>query len=286
MRYEYYEKRRENEIFMFTDLASERRRADVKIEGVDYEKKKTSCGVWENVRIKSPKGAESIGRPEGIYATLNLERMDNLDDEECIDVTDELARKLCEICDEGRIIPAKILVVGLGNRDLTPDSIGPRAAGEVTATMQILNCDSERFYELECSEIAVISPGVSATSGLDAAEWVTGICTVLKPDVIFAIDALASRSPDRLGRTIQISDTGIFPGSGVGNSRKEISKRKLGVPVIAIGVPTVMDSRHFSSGGLLTGEPMFVSPREIDGIVDSAAQIIGGAINQAFGIFE
>ncbi len=286
MTYDYYEKRQENEIFLFTDLATERRRANTECDGVDYTKKKVGCGIWETVRIKNEKGAESIGRPEGVYATLNLERMDNLDDGETIDATDEVARKLCEICDEDRIIPAKILVVGLGNRELTPDSVGPRAANEVIATMQILNYDSEKFYNMECSEIAVISPGVSAKSGLDAAEWVNGISGILKPDVIFAIDALASRSPDRLGRTIQISNTGIFPGSGVGNSRKEISKRKLGVPVIAIGVPTVMDSRHFSNGGVITGEPMFVSPREIDGIVSSAAAIIGGAINQAFGVFE
>ena len=112
----------------------------------------------------------------------------------------------------------------------------------------------------------------------------TGVCEKIKPDLVIAIDALASRSPERLGRTIQISNTGIFPGSGVGNTRGEISRRELGVPVIAIGVPTVMDSRHFSKGGLITGEPMFVSPREIDGIVRSSEKIIGGAINQAFGI--
>ena len=210
--------------------------------------------------------------------------MDDLSEDECEDASDEIARKLCEICDVDRIVPVRILVVGLGNRDLTPDSIGPRAADRVVATMQIMNYDTERFDSLECSEIAVMTPGVSAKSGLDALDWVVGISERLHPDVIFAIDALASRSPDRLGRTVQISDTGIFPGSGVGNTRAEISKRKLGIPVIAIGVPTVMDSRHFSSDGIITGEPMFVSPREIDGIVDSAAKIISGGINQAFGL--
>ncbi len=282
--YDYFEKRCEEEISMFTDLAVERRRADTDVPGVKYEKKKTRGGTWETVRITSEAGEKAIGRPRGIYATLNLERMDDLDEDEREDATDEIARKLCEICDSDRIVPARILVVGLGNRELTPDSVGPKSADKVTATMQILNYDEEEFEELECSEIAVITPGVSAKSGLDAAEWVMGISGRLKPDVIFAIDALASRAPDRLGRTVQISDTGIFPGSGVGNTRAEISKRKLGIPVIAIGVPTVMDSRHFSSDGVITGEPMFVSPREIDGIVKSAAQIIDGAINQAFGL--
>lgn len=284
--YDYYENRNEKEIEMFTDLAVERRKADTGIPGVKYDKRKSAGGTWETVKITSKAGAESIGRPEGIYATLNLERMDNLDDDECVNATDELARKLCEICDENRIIPARILVVGLGNPSLTPDSVGPKAAERVIPTLQIMNYDGERFEELECSEIAVICPGVSAKTGLDAAEMVSGISQRLCPDVIFAIDALASRSPDRLGRTVQISDTGIFPGSGVGNTRKEISKKALGIPVIAIGVPTVMDSRHFSSDGFLTGEPMFVSPREIDGIVTVAARLIGESINQAFGLFQ
>ena len=282
--YDYYEKRCEEEIAMFTDLAIERRRADTNTPGVKYEKKKAQGGTWEIIRITNEDGERAIERPRGIYATLNLERMDDLNEDECEDAMDEIARKLCEICDNDRIVPARILVVGLGNRDLTPDSLGPKSADKVFATMQILNCDEEKFDELECSEIAVISPGVSAKSGLDAADIVSGVSEKIKPDVIFAIDALASRAPTRLGRTIQISNTGIFPGSGVGNTRSEISQKHLGVPVIAIGVPTVMDSRHFSSDGVITGEPMFVSPREIDGIVTSAAKIIGGAINQAFGI--
>lgn len=282
--YDYFNKREETEISQFTDLAVERRAADKKIPGIEYEKKKSSVGTWETVTVSSKEGEMAIGRPCGVYSTLNLERMDNLVLDEIEDATDEIARKLCEICDENRIIPGKILVVGLGNPEFTPDSVGPRSADEVTATMQIFSYDKERFNQLECSEIAVITPAVSGKSGIDAAEQVMGICDRIEPDVIFAIDALASRSPARLGRTIQISDTGIHPGSGVGNSRGAISEGVLGIPVIAIGVPTVMDSRHFSIDGMLTGEPMFVSPREIDGIVKVGAKIIGGAINQAFGI--
>lgn len=282
--FEYFKKRNEDEISMFTDLAVERRRADTDVSGVKYEKKKSHVGSWETVRITNEAGERAIGRPCGTYATLNLERIDDLDEDECLDATDEIARKLCELCDADRIVPARILVVGLGNRDLTPDSLGPKSADRIIPTLQIMNYDDERFYDLECSEIAVITPGVAAKSGLDAADVVAGISGKLCPDLIIAIDALASRSPERLGRTVQISNTGIFPGSGVGNARNEISEKTLGVPVIAIGVPTVMDSRHFSSDGIITGEPMFVSPREIDGIVCSAAKIVGGAVNQAFGI--
>jgi len=282
----YYEERTDKDIYMFTDLAVERRRADNKIDGVSYSRKKTVTGSLETVRISSDEGERSIGKPKGIYLTINTERMDELNQDEIEDTTDELARCLCEICDEKRMIPGRILVVGLGNRDLTPDSLGPRVADKVYSTMQIMRHDIDRFEGLECSEIAVITPSVSSKSGLDAKDYVTGIADKIAPDVIIAIDALASRSPARLGRTIQLSDTGISPGSGVGNTVGRIDKSSTGVPVISVGVPTVMDSRHFSSDGFLTGEPMFVSPREIDGIISSAAKIIGGAINQAFGIYD
>ncbi len=282
----YYEERSEKDIYMFTDLAVERRRADERIPGVSYERRRTPVGSVETVKITSNEGALSIGKPMGVYLTLNTERMDDLEPDELEDTTDELARALCEICDSERIIPGRILVVGLGNGDLTPDSVGPRAADETLATLQIMKYEGERFEELECSEIAVISPGVSGKSGLDAQDQVIGISKRIEPDVIFTIDSLASRSPLRLGRTIQLSNTGISPGSGVGNKRGRIDRESVGVPVISIGVPTVMDSRHFTSDGYLTGEPMFVSPREIDGIVRNAARIIGGAINQAFGICE
>lgn len=284
--YGYYQEREEKDVYMFTDLAVERRRADESIPGVSYERKRTAGGSVETVKISSSEGALSIGKPMGIYLTINIERMDDLEPEEIEDTKDELARALCEICDGERIIPGRILVVGLGNEDLTPDSVGPRAASETVATLQIMKNESERFEELECSEIAIISPGVSGKSGLDAADQVIGISKRIEPDVIFAIDSLASRSPLRLGRTIQLSNSGICPGSGVGNTRGRIDRESVGVPVISIGVPTVMDSRHFTTDGYLTGEPMFVSPREIDGIVKNAAKIIGGAINQAFGICE
>lgn len=284
--HDYYEERCERDIYMFTDLAVERRRADTRIAGVSYEKKRNLVGTVETVRISSDEGADAIGKPKGVYKTLNTERMDTLEPDELEDSADELARELCELCDEDRIIPGRILVVGLGNEDLTPDSVGVRAADKTIATLQIMINEKERFEGLECSEIAVIRPGVSGKTGLDAAEQVIGIAKRIEPDLVIAVDALASRSPARLGRTIQISNTGISPGSGVGNTRGRIDSTGVGVPVFSIGVPTVMDSRHFTSDGYLTGEPMFVSPREIDGIVKNAAKIIADAINQAFGIYE
>ena len=279
--------------FPYTDLACERRRVSTDIKGVDYKREATLIGAWERIKISSEDGARSIGRPIGIYDTLEVERMDLLDLEAIDDAADEIARELCYMCDMSDTTPDRVLVVGLGNPELTPDAIGPEAARCVKATMHIRDFDTEFFHGLECSEIAVISPGVSASSGMDASVTVRGVCELIKPTVIFAIDALASRSAERLGRTVQISNTGIFPGSGIGNGRTAISKDTVGVPVIAIGVPTIIDSRMFCYDAwgddpyarCGARESMFVAPKEINEIVKASAKIIGGGINQAFGLF-
>ena len=214
--------------------------------------------------------------------------MDLLGEDEISDATEAVSRKLCEVMDNLGAIPDRILVVGLGNRSLTPDSVGPKAAATVKPTMHIKEFDEETFDSLDCSEIAILSPGVPAESGMDSAEVIRGVCRRILPDVIIAIDSIATRSTERLGTTVQISDTGIFPGSGIGNTHSALSEDTLGVPIISVGVPTVIDSRVFAMGNdggrLPDGEAMLVSPKEIDEITDVAARIIGGAINQAFGI--
>lgn len=292
----FFTERNYRDDFPYTDLACERRRADIGLEGVDYKKEKGIIGTWERIKISSKEGARSIGRPIGIYDTLALDRMDVMDLDAIDDAQDEIARELCYMCDVMDIIPEKVLVVGLGNPQLTPDSIGAEAAREVKPTMHIKDFDAELFDGLECSQIAVITPGVNATSGMDAGIAVKGVCEMLNPDVVFAVDALASRSTERLGTTVQISNTGIIPGSGIGNGRIAISRQTMGVPVIAIGIPTVIDSRMFwldaqgesASRGIAKGarESMFVSPKEINEIVKVGARIVGGGINQAFGLFE
>ncbi|MBO5907869.1 MAG: GPR endopeptidase [Clostridia bacterium] len=279
--------------FPYTDLACERRRVGTDIRGVDFKREATLIGSWERIKISSPEGAKSIGRPMGLYDTLELERMDLIDLEGIDDASDEIARELCYMCDMSEVVPDRVLVVGLGNPELTPDAIGPEAARGVKATMHIKDFDKKLFSDLECSEIAVVTPGVSAMSGMDASVTVKGVCEKIRPSVIFAVDALASRSAERLGRTVQISNTGIFPGSGIGNGRNAISKETVGVPVIAIGVPTIIDSRMFCYDLWGNGdntrdgarESMFVSPKEINEIVKAAGKIISGGINQAFGLF-
>lgn len=282
----YYTERNERFAELYTDLAIERGRADTSIEGVEYKSLECDGGIWECVRIYSEAGAKSIGRPCGRYDTLNTGRMDLISEERIDNAIEAVTKKLCELFDRCVIIPDRLLVVGLGNRNLTPDSVGPKAAAEVRPTLQIKDFDEEMFFALECSEIAVITPGVSAESGLDSSEIIKGVINQISPDAVIAIDSIATRSVDRLGSTIQISDTGLFPGSGIGNSRAPINFENLGIPVIAIGVPTVIDSRVFGTSGSerLSEEPMLVSPKEIDEITSIAARITGSAVNQAFGI--
>lgn len=272
-----------------SDLAMERRKASTYVEGVDYKRDVCLGGVWERLKVTSEAGERNVGRPIGLYDTLTLPRLDTIMPEDIEDAKDEIARELCRMCDLCDVSPERILVVGLGNRELTPDAIGPAAADEVDATMHISHEDPELFETLGCSEICVICPNVTSNSGINSADIVKSVAEAVKPTVVFAIDSLASRSEERLGNTIQISNTGIIPGTGVGHRGAVIDEELLGVPVIAIGIPTVISTRALrenqhgsikeNSGGY------FVSPKGINRIVKNGAKIIGGGINQAFGIY-
>lgn len=268
-----------------SDLALERRRASTYVEGVDYKREVSIGGVWERIKVTSEAGEKSIGRPRGLYDTLTLPRMDTIMPDDIEDAKDEIARELCRMCDLCDILPERILVVGLGNRELTPDAIGPAATAEIEATMHLKEEDPELFDTLGCSEICVFCPDVSSNSGMKSADSVRAIVESVKPTVVFAIDSLASRSAERLGNTVQISNTGIIPGTGVGHSGGTLNETSLGVPVIAIGIPTVISASALS-GGAQGGyaSNFFLAPKGINKIVKNGAKIIGGGINQAFGI--
>ena len=268
-----------------SDLALERRRASTYTEGVEYKRDVCLGGVWERLKITSEAGAKSIGRPIGLYDTLTLPRMDTITPEDIEDAKEEVSRELCRICDLCDVSPERILVVGLGNRDLTPDAIGPESAKEIEATMHIKKDDPEMFEALGCSEICILCPDVTSNTGIAAASIVKSVAEEVRPTVIFAIDSLASRSDERLGNTIQISNTGIIPGTGVGHRGLTINEDLIGVPVIAIGIPTVISTaciREYPQKSKKT--EFFVSPKGINRIVKNGAKIIGGGINQAFGI--
>lgn len=277
---------RQNDVYE-SDLALERRRASTYVEGVDYKRDVCIGGVWERLKITSAAGERSIGRPMGLYDTLNVPRLDEILPDDIEDAKDEVARELCRMCDLCDITPARILVVGLGNHELTPDAIGPAAASEVEATMHIKSNDYDLFESLGCSEICVLCPNVTANSGMPTAEIVKGVAEKVKPSLIIAIDSLASRSIERLGATIQVSSTGIIPGTGVGYTGNAINEELLGAPVIAIGVPTVINSKILYDDQRISRKntpSLFVSPKGINKIVRNSAKIIGGGINQAFGV--
>ena len=240
----FNEYQKEKGAFM-TDLAAERHRADTSVNGIFYRRDDTGPFVWERIDVTTREGEIAIDRPRGSYDSLSVERMDLLDENEIADAANEIAGELCRMFEKSSVTPTRILVVGLGNEDLTPDSIGPKSANLVNATMHIQENDPLLFKSLECSEIAVFTPGVMAKTGIETSDAVSAVCDMIDPDAVIAIDAIASRSPSRLGSTVQISNTGIFPGSGIGNKRKPIGEKTLGVPVIAVGVPTVINASAF-----------------------------------------
>ena len=280
----------------YTDLAVERRRADISADGVEYEK--TMCGAfsWERIRITTPDGEKSIGRPMGIYHTLNTERADMLDSQSVLDASDEISKELLRITSTTKLATDRILVVGLGNRNLTSDSLGCLTCDRIKPTRHIKEYERELFWGLGCSEISVITPGVKAKTGVDSVDTVASLCERISPNLVIVIDAIATSSYERLGSTIQITDTGICPGSGLFSSDKALNRSTLGAPVLSIGVPTVIDARMLYLDGLgSTGIPnsdripspaMFVSPKEIDEIVNYSSQIIANAINKRFGIYQ
>lgn len=268
-----------------SDLACERRRVNPSATGITYQKDDSVIGEWERIVVLNEDGEREIGRPKGRYDTLALPKIAELDYIDVEDAIETVAEELISLCEKNRISPSRVLVVGLGNRELTPDSVGVRVAEKIQPTMHIARADRDMFEELKCSEIAVLVPGVKGTNGIDTADVVGGLAERICPSVVIAIDSLAARSPSRLGSTIQFCDTGIHPGSGVGSHERAIDEDLVGAPVISIGVPTVIDSKLMVEGddGGLT-ENMLVCPKEIDTTVEVASRIIAGGINGAFGL--
>jgi spore protease len=193
------------------------------------------------VMIETDKGAKAMGKPMGTYITLEAPNMIVPDEDYHREISKELAKQIQSIIsikDE-----TSILVVGLGNRQVTPDALGPNVVENLSITRHVVKeYGKEAFKKKNVILISGIVPGVMAQTGMETLEIVQGVVNETRPDYVVAIDALAARSTKRLNRTIQITDTGINPGSGVGNHREGLNMESLGVPVIAIGIPTVVDA--------------------------------------------
>lgn len=265
-------------------------RTDIAVEFLDEEAEEksgvSSVEFSENgvkvteVRIKTKAAAERIGKPQGMYITFETES--------CFDVSysDELTELLAEKF-RGVIGHERnsALIVGIGNAEVTPDALGPKAASGVIATRHIESELADSIGLKGLRSVSVLSPGVLGQTGLEISEIIKGVVSKINVDLIILIDALAARDISRLGKTVQISNTGVIPGSGVGNSRIELSRETLGVDCVTVGVPTVVDAAtlcHQLTGvGCPENEPFIVTQRDIDMIIKNAADIISKALNFA-----
>ena len=259
------------------------------LPGVRAETRRRNDFSVSTVEVLDARGEAALGKPRGTYITVELDalirREENAFSDACVVLSDVL-RSLIKLEKTGNC-----LVVGLGNRDITPDAVGPVTLDFVMVTRHLKERLPEDFAAFR--PVAAVCSGVLGTTGIESSDLVRAIAQKLHPDAVIAVDALASRSPDRLCRTVQIADTGIVPGSGVGNARQALNRETLGVPVIAVGVPTVVDAATLAvdlasrSGAQLdpagfgrTGG-MIVTPREIDKNVRDVAKLIGYSLNLA-----
>lgn len=262
-------------------------RTDLALEAADTGDGKLPSGVsvsekvhqdikTTTVCIETPQAAQRLGRPTGTYLTLEGELTNS---QAFIDL---LAHSLQELLPDG-----PVLVVGLGNRDITPDSLGPDVAQQVIATYHFSPEQLESLGLQNLRKVGSLAPGVMGQTGFEVARLVSAALKTLSFSAVVAVDALSARSASRLGKTIQLSTSGIAPGSGVLNSRAELSSQSLGVPVFSLGIPTVVDAATLlndlcpacsSSEAALS---MMVTPRDIDQIITQGARIMAVALNRA-----
>ena len=305
-----------------TDLASERRdiyqkanNLSTEIDGIESTKEEIDENIRvERVKITNANGEKAIGKPIGNYVTIDVKKLKIAQEEETKKASETLSNELKKIIDSHIDKQAEILVVGLGNIYVTPDSLGPKVINEIEVTRHIINY-LPQYVEEGTRMVSAISPGVLGTTGIETVEILKGIVDNINPKLVIVIDALASRSIERISSTVQISDTGIVPGAGVGNTRSEISKRTLGIPVVAIGIPTVVETAVLVNDSLnlfiekLQDEAksndylnhlkeednyeeikevllpkdynLIVTPKEIDDLIENMKDIVAQGINQS-----
>lgn len=293
-----------------TDLALEARETfpedDVEIQGVilkEEHNKRKDIKVT-TVTIKDERGAKAMGKPIGTYITIEAAKLDEKDESFQEPIAKEVAKYIRQLA--GEVSGKEILVAGLGNREVTPDALGPQVVDNLLVTRHLKKEYGQEFLEKnKMGNISAIAPGVMAQTGMETSEIIKGIIGETMPKLIVVIDALAARSVSRVNKTIQITDTGISPGSGVGNNRKALNKESLGVDVIAVGIPTVVDAativmdsmEHFMQGqgfaeqeinqftrelGEQSMRNMFVTPKNIDEAVKQISYTVSEALNQCF----
>lgn len=239
----------------------------------------------KKVKVDCDNSAKILKKSKGTYITVEIESIENKKPDAFVVACEVIASLISEMIDEN----GTALVVGLGNRDITPDAIGPVAVENILATRHLVSDEFPLFKDW--SSVCAIAPGVLGQTGMEASEVICGVVEIIKPSVIIAIDALACSRLSRLLKTIQITDTGIVPGSGIGNSRFALNKDTLGIPVIAIGVPTVVDGATLAHDIMSQtkkcealedlSKSVIVTTKDIDKQVEDISKVIGYAINKA-----
>ncbi len=307
-----------------TDLALETQEKmqeeKVELKGVRFKEETIHKNLTvSTVVIETENGAKAMEKPKGTYITIEARDMDEEDESYHREISEQLAKVIKQLIGTKKE-DLSVLVVGLGNRAVTPDALGPRVVDNLYITRHIIReYGNYAFGRKHVNRISSIVPGVMAQTGMETMEIVNGVVKETRPDVVIAIDALAARNTKRLNRTIQVTDTGINPGSGVGNHRHALNEKSIGVPVVAIGIPTVVDAATIvndtmynlimamnqdrdlktighSLGNLNEAEKyelirellspnlntMFVTPKDIDESVKRLSYTISEALNIAF----
>lgn len=233
-----------------TDMADERvdtyKRVNnlTEIDGVKVESKNDEIVTTTTVDVLNENGATALSKEIGKYITMEIKDIKYLEEKDKNKIINTLSNEIKNLIGEDKT--KSILVVGLGNIYVTPDSLGPKVVQSVDITRHLINFAKD-LVEPDTRSVSALSPGVLGTTGIETSEIITSVCNEIKPDIVIAIDSLASSSINRLGTTIQLSNTGITPGAGVRNKREGINQNILNVPVIAIGVPTVVDMATITS---------------------------------------
>lgn len=284
-------KRRTDLALEAKELWTESAEKETKLEGVRARDSLREGYQVTTVDILDEQGASSLGKPVGSYVTVQLDALARREE----DAFGRAARAIAAELNGLLKLPeeATCLVVGLGNRAITPDAIGPGVADHTMVTRHLVEQVPEHFGSFR--PVAALAAGVLGTTGVESGELVKAVAEKIRPGCIIAVDALASRSMDRVCTTVQLANTGIVPGSGVGNHRAALNRETLGVPVIAVGVPTVVDAGTLAADILAeagqegldpealagAGDGLMVTPRDIDQRVADLVKVIGYGINLA-----
>lgn len=281
-----------------TDLATEFDISDS--SGIIERTQKIGSVKITSIEVKTEEAAKRLKKPTGKYITVDIGKIwfsaDEQINEAASIISDQLVALSKELCGK---IPESLLIIGLGNRNITADSLGHKVVEGITVTRHIREHSSELYKMLGGREISALAPGVLGQTGIETAELVLSVCRSIHPELVIAIDSLCAFSTDRLATSIQLGTSGIIPGSGIGNSRLAINRETLGIPVIAVGAPTVVDSATLVIDALeragigeidnrladvlRSGRSFFVTPKETDMIMDELSKLTAQALDKAFG---